>query len=120
VRKTALDAETTEHLGFDKHHRVGRVSGSNYPNGTRPKTALTEIGPVEIEGAGDDSLRQRLEIPNRRNRELSDENRRRRPQPACAPWPTPCRHRATPGVRPDTPRVMPRKTGSQWTSWAEN
>lgn len=34
--------------------------------------------------ASDDSLRQRLEIANRRNRELADENQRLRHQLACA------------------------------------
>lgn len=34
--------------------------------------------------ASDDSLRQRLEIANRRNRELADENQRLRRQLACA------------------------------------
>jgi hypothetical protein len=34
--------------------------------------------------ASDDSLRQRLEIANRRNRELTDENQRLRRQLACA------------------------------------
>lgn len=84
VLETALDAEMTEHLGYDKHDPVGRVSGGNSRSGTRPKTVFTEIGPVEIEVAGDDSLRQRLEITNRRNRELFDENRWLRRQFACA------------------------------------
>jgi GT2 family glycosyltransferase len=49
VPEIALDAEMTEHLGYDKHDPVGRVSGSNSRNGTRPKTVFTAIGPVEIE-----------------------------------------------------------------------
>jgi putative transposase len=48
VLETALDAEMSEHLGYDKHDPAGRGSG-NSRNGTRPKTVLTEIGPVEIE-----------------------------------------------------------------------
>jgi hypothetical protein len=48
VLETALDAEMTEHLGYDKHDPAGRGSG-NSRNGTRTKTVLTEIGPVEIE-----------------------------------------------------------------------
>src|ERR1700748_2443808 len=43
VLETALDAEMTEHLGYDKHDPVGRGSG-NSRNGTRAKTVLTEIG----------------------------------------------------------------------------
>ena len=48
VLETALDAEMTEHLGYDKHDPAGRGSG-NSRNGTRAKTVLTEIGSVEIE-----------------------------------------------------------------------
>lgn len=48
VLETALDAEMTEHLGYDRHDAAGR-DGGNSRNGTRTKTVLTEIGPVEIE-----------------------------------------------------------------------
>jgi putative transposase len=48
VLETALDAEMSEHLGYEKHDPAGRGSG-NSRNGTRAKTVLTEIGPVEIE-----------------------------------------------------------------------
>ena len=45
--ESALDGEITDHLGYDKHDPAGRGSG-NSRNGTRSKTVLTEIGPVEI------------------------------------------------------------------------
>ncbi|BCQ08088.1 IS256 family transposase [Mycobacterium heckeshornense] len=48
VLETALDAEMTEHLGYDEDDPAGRGSG-NSRNGTRAKTVLSEIGPVEIE-----------------------------------------------------------------------
>jgi putative transposase len=48
VLETALEAEMSDHLGYDKHDPVGR-NGGNSRNGTRPKTVLTEIGPVEID-----------------------------------------------------------------------
>ena len=48
VLETALEAEMTDHLGYDKHDPVGRNRG-NSRNGVRSKTVLTEIGPVEIE-----------------------------------------------------------------------
>lgn len=48
VLETALEAEMSEHVGYDKHDPTGRNRG-NSRNGTRPKTVLTEIGPVEIE-----------------------------------------------------------------------
>ena len=51
VLETALDAEMSEHLGYDKHDPAGRNRG-NSRNGTRAKTVLTEIGPVEIDCPG--------------------------------------------------------------------
>jgi transposase-like protein len=48
VLETALEAEMAEHVGYDKHDRAGR-NGENSRNGTRAKTVLTEVGPVEIE-----------------------------------------------------------------------
>jgi putative transposase len=48
VLETALEVEITDHLGYDKHDPMGR-NGQNSRNGTRPKTVLTEIGPIEIE-----------------------------------------------------------------------
>ena len=48
VLETALEAEMSEHLGYDKHDPAGR-NGGNSRNGVRTKTVLTEIGPVDIE-----------------------------------------------------------------------
>ena len=48
VLETALEAEMAEHVGYDKHDPAGR-NGQNSRNGTRAKTVLTEVGPVEIE-----------------------------------------------------------------------
>jgi transposase-like protein len=48
VLETALEAEMSDHLGYDKHDPVGCNRG-NSRNGVRSKTVLTEIGPVEIE-----------------------------------------------------------------------
>jgi putative transposase len=48
VLESALDAEMSERLGYEKRDPDGRNSG-NSRNGTRSKTVLTEIGPVEIE-----------------------------------------------------------------------
>ena len=42
-----LDAELTEHLGFEKNALEGRGKG-NSRNGYTPKTVLTETGPVDI------------------------------------------------------------------------
>jgi putative transposase len=48
VLETALEAEMSEHLGYDKHDPMGR-NRENSRNGTRAKTVQTEVGPVEIE-----------------------------------------------------------------------
>ncbi len=48
VLETGLEVEMSEHLGYDKHAVEGR-DGGNSRNGTRAKTMLTEIGPVEID-----------------------------------------------------------------------
>jgi putative transposase len=48
VPETALETELAEHLGYDKHDPAGR-NRENSRNGTRSKTVLTEIGPVEID-----------------------------------------------------------------------
>ena len=45
VLETALDAELTEHLGYEPHERVG---ADNTRNGYRAKTVLTDVGPVEV------------------------------------------------------------------------
>lgn len=48
VFETALEVEMSEHLGYDKHDPERR-NGANSRNGTRAKTVLTDVGPVEIE-----------------------------------------------------------------------
>lgn len=48
VLQAALDAEMTDHLGYEKGDRAGRGSG-NHRNGTSAKTVLTEIGPVPLD-----------------------------------------------------------------------
>jgi putative transposase len=45
--ESALDGEITDHLGYDKHDPAGRNTG-NSGTGTRTKTVLTDVGPVEI------------------------------------------------------------------------
>jgi transposase-like protein len=46
--ESALDGELTDHLGYDKHDPAGR-NGGNSRNGARPKTVLTDVGPVRLE-----------------------------------------------------------------------
>ena len=45
--ESALEGEITDHLGYDKHDPAGK-NGQNSRNGTRAKTVLTDVGPVEI------------------------------------------------------------------------
>ena len=70
VLETALDAEMTEHLGYGKHDPGGRGSG-NSRNGTRAKTVLTEIGPVEIEVPRDTDSSFEPQIVRKRQRRLT-------------------------------------------------
>src|ERR1700741_1228194 len=47
VIEGALEGELDDHLGYGKHEPEGR-DGGNSRNGRRPKTVLTDTGPVEI------------------------------------------------------------------------
>src|SRR5687768_7978168 len=47
VLEHALEGELTDHLGYEHGDRAGR-NGGNSRNGTRGKTVVTEVGPVEI------------------------------------------------------------------------
>lgn len=47
VLETGLQAELTEHLGYERHAVDGRGSG-NSRNGSFPKTVTTEIGEVDL------------------------------------------------------------------------
>ena len=48
VLTVGLEAELTEHLGYDRHSPDGRNTG-NSRNGRYPKTVTTEVGPVEVQ-----------------------------------------------------------------------
>ena len=47
VLENALEGELTGHLGYEAGDPAGR-NGGNSRNGTRAKTVVTEVGPVEI------------------------------------------------------------------------
>lgn len=70
VLETALEAEMDEHLGYEKHDVSGRGSG-NSRNGTRTKTVLTEIGPVEIDVPRDTGSTFDPQIVRKRQRRLT-------------------------------------------------
>lgn len=48
VLETALEAEMSEHLGYDANQAIGR-NGENSRNGVRTKTVITDVGSVEID-----------------------------------------------------------------------
>jgi hypothetical protein len=70
VLETALEAEMTDHLGYDKHDPMGRNRG-NSRNGVRSKTVLTEIGPVEIEVPRDVEATFTPQVVQKRQRRLT-------------------------------------------------
>jgi len=47
VLEAGLEAEMSEHLGYEPYDPAGHHSG-NSRNGTRSKTVITDVGPVEI------------------------------------------------------------------------
>lgn len=73
VLETALEAELADHLGYDKHDPAGRDRG-NSRNGTRSKTVLTDIGPVEVEVPRDREGSFEPQTVRKRQRRLSGVN----------------------------------------------
>jgi putative transposase len=70
VLEGALQGEMDDHLGYAKHDAAGR-DGGNSRNGTRSKTVLTDIGPVEIEVPRDREASFEPKIVGKRQRRLS-------------------------------------------------
>jgi transposase-like protein len=69
VLESALEAEMSEHLGYEPHDPAGHRSG-NSRNGTRAKTVITEIGPVQIEVPRDRNATFEPQIVPKRRRRL--------------------------------------------------
>jgi transposase-like protein len=69
VLEASLEAEMSEHLGYDKHEPAGR-NKANSRNGTRAKTVLTDVGPVEIEVPRDRDGTFEPKIVRKRQRRL--------------------------------------------------
>ena len=69
VLESALEGELTDHLGYPHSDPAGR-NGANSRNGTRPKTVLTEIGPVELEVPRDRDASFQPKIVRKRQRRL--------------------------------------------------
>ena len=70
VLETALEAELGEHLGYDKHAVEGR-NGGNSRNGSRAKTVITDVGPVEVDVPRDRDGSFEPRIVRKRQRRLS-------------------------------------------------
>jgi putative transposase len=70
VLESALEGEITDHLGYDKHDAAGRNSG-NSRNGTRVKTVLTDVGPVEVKVPRDVEGSFEPQIVRKRQRRLT-------------------------------------------------
>ena len=70
VLESALDGEITDHVGYDKHDPAGR-GGGNTRNGSRTKTVLTDVGPVEVRVPRDAAGTFEPQIVRKRQRRLS-------------------------------------------------
>jgi putative transposase len=70
VLETALQGEMDAHLGYGKHEPAGR-DGGNSRNGSRSKTVVTDVGPVDIEVPRDRDASFRPQIVAKRQRRLS-------------------------------------------------
>ena len=69
VLEGALEGELDAHLGYAKHDPAGR-DGGNSRNGHRPKTVLTDVGPVEIDMPRDRDASFAPKIVAKRQRRL--------------------------------------------------
>ncbi|MEU4512296.1 transposase, partial [Nonomuraea wenchangensis] len=70
VLESALEGEITDHLGYDRHDPAGKNSG-NSRNGTRSKTVVTDVGPVEVRVPRDVAGTFEPQLVRKRQRRLS-------------------------------------------------
>jgi transposase-like protein len=70
VLEAGLEAEMSEHLGYDKHEPAGNNTG-NSRNGTRAKTVLTDVGPVEVDVPRDRDGSFEPQLVKKRQRRLT-------------------------------------------------
>ncbi|WP_228801414.1 IS256 family transposase [Nocardia cyriacigeorgica] len=69
VVESALEGEITDHLGYDHGDPAGRGTG-NSRNGTRTKTVVTDVGPVDIDVPRDRAASFEPQIVRKRQRRL--------------------------------------------------
>jgi transposase-like protein len=68
VLEAMLEGEMTDHVGYAPYERCGHGSG-NSRNGTRSKTVLTEIGPIDLDVPRDRAgTFEPMVVPKRRRR----------------------------------------------------
>src|SRR4051794_8199245 len=68
VLEAMLEGEMTDHVGYAPYDRAGHGSG-NSRNGTRAKTVLTEIGPIDLDVPRDRAgTFEPVVVPKRRRR----------------------------------------------------
>jgi len=70
VLESALDGEIIDHVSYDRHDFAGRDSG-NTRNGSRTKTVLTDVGPVEVRVPRDVAGTFEPQIVRKRQRRLN-------------------------------------------------
>jgi putative transposase len=70
VLEAGLEAELTDHLGYDRHAVEGR-DGGNSRNGHRAKTVLTDIGPIQLDVPRDRDGSFEPRLVRKRQRRLS-------------------------------------------------
>ncbi|MGI5273339.1 IS256 family transposase [Nonomuraea sp. CA-218870] len=70
VLESALEGEITDHLGYGRHDPAGKNSG-NSRNGTRSKTVVTDVGPVEVRVPRDVAGTFEPQLVRKRQRRLS-------------------------------------------------
>jgi putative transposase len=70
VLEHALEGELTDHLGYEHGDPAGR-NGGNSRNGTRAKTVLTEVGPVELSVPRDRASSFEPKLVRKRQRRLT-------------------------------------------------
>ena len=69
VLETSLEVELDEHLGYARHERRPEGRG-NSRNGTRAKTVLTDVGPIEVNVPRDRDATFDPKIVKKRQRRL--------------------------------------------------
>ena len=70
VLESALEGEITDHVGYEKHDPAGKNNG-NSRNGTRAKTVLTDVGPVEVRVPRDTAGTFEPQLVKKRQRRLT-------------------------------------------------